>query len=278
MRNMNSHSKGNSRLRDELKKRKGFTLIELLVVIAIIAILATILLPVSKAEEQARVTQCINNTKELAYAWLIYAGDNNDYLTHNWILGNNPPPSWCMGNIQSNPGDVTGITNGVLYPYLHKIEVYRCPDAHLVNNTVQQRTCSMIDRMGGAGPAEAAQYGVFDCTSTDLNPGLGTAYPLLTKLTEIRAPSPAEAIVFADESQVTVDDIILGLEWGDWRNSPTERHNRGCVFSFADGHAERWQWFGMDTEQTYGYTPQNVAQQRDLQRFYNAVVPGGPVP
>jgi prepilin-type processing-associated H-X9-DG protein len=136
----------------------------------------------------------------------------------------------------------------------------------------------MIDRIGGAGPAESAQYGVFDCTSTDLHPGLGTAYPLVTRLAQVRTPSPGEAIVFVDESQITVDDCIMGLEWGDWRNSPTERHNHGCVFSYADGHAERWQWNGMNTEQGYGYSPQNVAQQRDLQRFYNAVVPGGPVP
>ncbi|HXB60684.1 MAG TPA: prepilin-type N-terminal cleavage/methylation domain-containing protein [Candidatus Acidoferrales bacterium] len=262
-----------------LRKRLGFTLIELLVVIAIIAILAAMLVPVlSKSEEQARVTQCINNMKELAYAWNVYANDNNDYLTHNWILGNNPPPSWCLGNVQSSPNDVTGITNGVLYPYVHTIRVYECPDAHLVNKLIPSRTCSMIDRMGGAGPIENAKYGVFDCTTTDLNPGLGTAYPLLIKLTQIRAPSPAEAIVFVDESQVTVDDCILGLEWGDWRNSPTERHTRGCVFSFADGHAERWQWLGMGTEQGYSYTPQNAAQQRDLARFTSAVVPGGPVP
>jgi prepilin-type N-terminal cleavage/methylation domain-containing protein/prepilin-type processing-associated H-X9-DG protein len=260
-------------------RQRGFTLIELLVVIAIIAILTAILLPViARAKEQARITQCINNMKELSYAWVIYSGDNNDLLTHNWIFGDNPPPSWCMGNIQSNPGDVTGVTNGVLYPYLKNITIYQCPDAHLINNQVQQRTCSMVDRMGGADAVDSAQYGVFNCLTTDLQPGLGTAYPLCKKMTEIRAPSPGAAIVFVDESQVTVDDCILGLEWGDWRNSPTERHNRGCVFSFADGHAERWQWVGMNTEQGYSYSPQNAAQQSDLQRFYNAVVPGGPVP
>ncbi|HUE36786.1 MAG TPA: prepilin-type N-terminal cleavage/methylation domain-containing protein [Candidatus Acidoferrum sp.] len=260
-------------------RQRGFTLIELLIVIAIIAILTALLLPVlSKAKEQARITQCINNLKELADAWVIYAGDNNDYLTHNWILGNNPPPSWCIGNIQSSPSDVTGITNGVLYPYLKNITIYQCPDAVRKNGVVQQRTVSMIDRMGGADAVDSAQYGVFNCLTTDLQPGLGTAYPLLKKLTQIKAPSPGEAIVFVDESQITVDDCILGLEWGDWRNSPTERHNRGCVFSFADGHAERWQWLGMNIEQGFTYHPQNAAQQNDLQRFTSAVVPGGAVP
>jgi prepilin-type processing-associated H-X9-DG protein len=29
---------------------------------------------------------------------------------------------------------------------------------------------------------------------------------------------------------------------GNWWDVPANRHNRGAVFSFADGHAERWHW------------------------------------
>lgn len=59
-----------------MKAKRGFTLIELLVVIAIIAILSSILYPVfSRAREQARMSACVSNTKQLSLAWMMYAQD-----------------------------------------------------------------------------------------------------------------------------------------------------------------------------------------------------------
>lgn len=57
-------------------KENGFTLVEILIVIAIIAILAAMLLPaLSEARERARKTVCINNLKQLAAAYEMYAED-----------------------------------------------------------------------------------------------------------------------------------------------------------------------------------------------------------
>jgi len=61
--------------------KKGFTLIELLVVIAIIAILAAMLLPsLNRSRHLAKNINCASNLKQNGNAFMMYAGDYNNYL------------------------------------------------------------------------------------------------------------------------------------------------------------------------------------------------------
>ncbi|MDF3131025.1 type II secretion system protein [Kiritimatiellaeota bacterium B1221] len=64
-----------------MNKRDAFTLIEMLVVIAIIALLATMIIPVTgKVMERARIMQCSQNLRSIHMALVHYANDHDDTI------------------------------------------------------------------------------------------------------------------------------------------------------------------------------------------------------
>jgi prepilin-type N-terminal cleavage/methylation domain-containing protein/prepilin-type processing-associated H-X9-DG protein len=99
----------------------GFTLIELLVVIAIIAVLVAILLPsLSQAREQARLTVCASNARQINFAFQEYVNEFNGWLT---------PPFTYIGVPSVNGGWGVSWSNGFLNvsKTVPNGKVFRCP-------------------------------------------------------------------------------------------------------------------------------------------------------
>jgi prepilin-type processing-associated H-X9-DG protein/prepilin-type N-terminal cleavage/methylation domain-containing protein len=225
----------------------AFTLIELLVVIAIIAILAAMLLPaLTRAKSHALTTACLNNLKQLQAGWHMYDGENNDFVPPNSfvydIITDQPldqGPSWCT-NLA--PWDVTpdGIQHGMLFPYNTSLGIYHCP-----------ADVSKVETRGGAELAQTRfrSYNMSQSLNGPKYDGLLATYiPSFQKLTQIHAPAPSALLVFIDVHEKEILDTQFGIPTqayggdGVWWDVPANRHNQGCNFSYADGHAEHWKW------------------------------------
>ena len=83
----------------------GFTLIEMLVVIAIIAILIAILYPaVSGMQERGKITQDMNNLRQVGLATQMYLNDNDGAFflpTENWMQKLHPKYLASWKSLQS---------------------------------------------------------------------------------------------------------------------------------------------------------------------------------
>lgn len=230
-----------------VKRKGGFTLVELLVVMAVIAILAGILLPtLAKSKVRAQAIFCLNNTKQLTLAWMMYADDHNGRLAYNLgsntnsvglavAAGTSPPMSlnWVDNVLNweaTNPDNTNApkMVQSGLGPYTSETaSVYHCPSDRSLSGVQMNagwhyrvRSYSMNAMIGDAGGFSL--------------PGWNVNNPDYVQFFSIASiPQPSDIFVFLDEHPDSIDDgyFVNRAYSHEWHDLPGSYHDRGACFS-----------------------------------------------
>jgi len=233
--------------------RRGFTLVELLVVIAIIGIIAALLLPAfARAKATAKRISCINNHKQLAVAWAIYATENNDSLV---AVGKQSPPTigqkfWIQGAFVVPPDNtntqfILDRKFALFADYFQTTTIYVCPtDRETVRVAGRDypkiRSYALNAYTGWTGPWDYR---------------LATGYRVFRQYSDVSLSMPEGLFLFADVQPDSICWPYFGVEMDMdyFFNFPGSSHSRGGVISYADGHAEWHRW--EDPRTVTAYSP-----------------------
>jgi len=201
----------------------------ILIVISIVAILAGLLLPaLASAKAKSKQIGCVNNLKQVALGFQMYAADNEGRLPENTPAGrgNNP---WVLGNMKY-PGDATNLSlikQSKLFPYANHVGTYHCPaDLSKASGSPRIRSYSMNGWMGSRSMEDnSARAG----------------FRTFVRENELAAARPSMLWVILDEHEASIDDGWFLVTMDDSRpfaSFPTMRHQHGYALNFGDGHVE----------------------------------------
>jgi prepilin-type processing-associated H-X9-DG protein len=210
----------------------------------------------SKAKAKAQGISCMNNLKQLQLGWIMYSGDNEDKLvrvTGNEVLVisiNDPQAqpggsksSWVLGSVAATVSPITVATNtaliqaGLLYSYINKLEVYKCPADNKKVQVAAGVSLPTVRSMSMSCWMNPNQ----DWNSTK---GYTGAQTLVVYRKQSNIDSSSERFVFIDENPFSINDgmMVCDPNQTGWVDIPASYHNGAGGLSFADGHAEIKKW------------------------------------
>ena len=180
------------------------------------------------AREQARSIACRSNVRTLTLAWLMYKDENDGKLVggntisanESWVL---LPPDWKNAGVELKK---EYIKKGTLWPYVKKVEAYRCPSDRRMKSPYHKYAYRTYSIPGG------------------MNGQLGEVVPC-KNYSDVKGP--ATKYVFLAECDVR------GVNAGSWMLRPKSRtwvdpfgiwHSRNrSTLGFADGHVDMHRWY-----------------------------------
>jgi len=246
---------------DHKSASRAFTLIELLVVIAIIAILAALLLPaLASAKKRALQANCLSLQKQLALAWVMYAGDNNEKVIGFSTLSGSLTPNWRLEpddaavNALSLPGGLVG-TPAIkwltqqgyrmqpLYSYAPNPDIMHCPGDFRANlaNQFSWDSYSGVNGFVGGDTFYQALPGYLTKTSQLQHASDRFLWmeECCSIVISVRGLPATDNVKTWDINSGTPSANFTDATWGD---APAAFHGNSSTFNFADGHAEAHKW------------------------------------
>lgn len=193
-------------------RHAAFTLIELAVVIGLLAVLATLLLPLTaRARHQAGAVMCRNHLRQWGLATMLYASDHEDFL---------PPEG------MPNPTD-RGTNTGWYIQLPQQLEI---PPYHAMPWRTNAR--AVVGRsvwLCPSNPRRSNGRNLFHyCLNQHVDGTSDAEVPV--RLAGIR--EPAQTVWLFDSKNLPAV--------GSWGYTHTNLHSEGAQFVFLDGHTA---WF-----------------------------------
>lgn len=241
---------------------RAFTLVELLVIVAVLALLALCMLPaLARTSPDTRAFRCLNNHRQLARAWRLYADDNNERFAGVTFGGstkiNDPNAPWVQGWLT---WDVSpDITNTVFLadPRYASLANYFGRDSRIVKCPADQFVSSVQRNLGRRQRVRSVAANIY---LGGVNVGMAPSDPLFAvprKWSDLTTLKPADAWLFADEHPDSINDpALLTPRATQWVDLPGNLHDGGAGVAFADGSAEihRWQGSALDNPVRFVFT------------------------